>query len=129
MADALYPRTVTIERPNSQFAAGAANAQLSQPGGKPYFGLDRTAGGNTVIASNVPASLQSLGGRAQRSTNLPSSAPGPTRWKIVIPATAMQLGIINDRDIVIDDLGKRYMVSSDYYTALGYELEAIRLEN
>lgn len=133
---AIYPRTIAITRPASaqSTSGGAASAPASQVGGSvPYIGLrEPTATGGTsepTIATGIPASIQALGSRVVAPLDaLASSAAGPIRWKIFIPASALAKGAIRDRDIVTDDEGNRYDVSAAYWNSLGYALETVRLE-
>lgn len=113
----LYPRTISIRRANAHAAIGAVG----------YGGV--TEADETVVVSGLPASIQAKSGSARtRSGDLPAAAPGPVQWNIFLPKSAAANGTILDRDIVVDDLGERYMVDAAYWNSLGYQLKTIRLE-
>jgi hypothetical protein len=110
----LYPRIVSIRRQNTPAAASV---------GSQSFGGESPAN-ETVIATNVPASIQyDRVGRVTPS-NLPASS-GLPYIKILIPQTALPLGTINKNDIVVDDIGQRYQVMSNIFTNFGYQLTTI----
>lgn len=130
-----YPRIIAISRPASSLTpgGGGATAPVSQPGGRPYTGLrEPTSTGGTsepTLYPGLPASIQSLGARAIVTKDaVPSAAPGPIRWKIFIPKSALAKGSVLDRDVVTDDEGSRYIVTANYWNSLGYSLEAVRQE-
>lgn len=112
----IYPRSISIRRPNANNAVGA----------QPYSGVIEA--NETVIATALPASiqLQSKGGTPEAGT--PSDAFSMSRYNIMIPAASAALGLIADRDVVVDDLGERYQVVGNYWNSLGYNLSATRLE-
>lgn len=110
----IYPRIVSITRPNPTTVVGAA----------PYSGEVRTD--ESPIAKGLSASIQQRRKNAASHGELPSDAPR-TDWAIFIPKRAATLGLITERDIVTDDLGKRYQVSAAYWDSLGYQLLATLL--
>jgi hypothetical protein len=112
----LYPRTVAITRPNTNDTAGDRG----------YSGVTKAA--ETAIASGLPASiqLQSKGGTPEGGT--PSDAFTMSRYAVMIPQSAAALGLIEERDIVTDDLNKRYQVVGAYWNSLGYNLSCTLLE-
>lgn len=129
----IYPRTITITRPVPQLspAGGLASAGSSQVGGStPYLGVrNKAKGAETIVAVGIPCSIQAHGARAVTDREaMPSSAPGPVRWKFLVPLGELVFGQVRDRDIVTDDLGNRYDIASDYWNSLGYNFEAVRLE-
>src|SRR5215469_14338380 len=102
----LYPRVVAIHRPGQEPGIGL----------QPYSGLGTTPGTASlqeqVIASGIPANIDPRGlGRVKGLGLLPADAPGPGQWRITLPAGAVADGAIKDRDILIDDLGYRYLIS------------------
>jgi hypothetical protein len=112
----LYPRTISIRRQNVP-AASSVGAQA--------FGGDQPAS-ETVIASNVPASIQyDRVGRVTPS-NLPATT-GLPYMRILIPASALSLGAINKNDFVVDDIGQRYQVYQNTWTNFGYRLLAVEM--
>jgi hypothetical protein len=113
----VYPRTITISRPEVQ--AGAGN--------QGYFGL--SPGSETPVASDLPASIQEKKEGRNPDAGLPSDIAKRTMWRIFIPAGSAANGLIQDRDIVTDDSNVRYQVGAAYWNSLGYNLLAERLEN
>jgi hypothetical protein len=112
----LYPRVVAISRPNTNDTAGDRG----------YSGVTKT--NETLIVTGLPASiqLQSKGGRPD--AQVPSDAYSMSKFAIMIPFAAAALGLITERDIVTDDLGKRYQVVGTYWNSLGHNLSCTLLE-
>jgi hypothetical protein len=112
----VYPRTIAITRPNTN----------DTPGDRGYSGV--TKANETPIVSGLPASiqLQSKGGAPLGGT--PSDAFSMSRYAVMIPFAAAALGLIEERDIVTDDLGKRYQVVGAYWNSLGHNLSCTLLE-
>lgn len=111
----LYPRTIAVHRSNTQTAVGALN----------YSGETETD--EKVITSGLPASIQHRSGKGLRG-GLPADAPNKAEWFIFIPAANAGIGLISERDIIVDELGKRYMISAAYWNVLGYRLYAELLQ-
>jgi len=110
---ALYDRTVTITRPALATTSGDAG----------YLGLEEA--NETVIASNIPASIQFDRHGTRPDARVPSDAEGRTLWKIFLPVTpALPLGSLRQTDVVTDDQGLRYQIEAPYWTALGYDIRA-----
>lgn len=106
----IYPRTIAITRPIAQTGVGAQS----------YSG--ELASAESSIASGISASIQMRRkGVSGRNQNLPADAPA-TDWAIFIPLSQGSLGEIAERDIVTDDLGRRYQVDGAYWDSLGYQL-------
>ena len=127
---------VTVTRPNTERAASGGQGQgyPSQPGSTGrYRGVGATESatgpGETVVHSGIPANMTGTTGASRSQGELPSDSAGPSRWRIYLPRSAFPHGSVEDRDIVTDDLGQRHQVSSDYWSAIGYRVEAVRLEN
>jgi hypothetical protein len=112
----LYPRTVAITRPNTQLG----------PDDQGY--LAATEGNETSIATGLPASIQQTREPGKPEGGTPSDAPNRTVWNIFVPAASLALGGTTERDIVTDDLGKRYVVIAAYWNSLGYRLRCELLE-
>lgn len=118
-------RVVTLSRPDDELGG---NALPSQPGGTgKYFGPS-AATAETVRVAQVPACVLGTTGRATGTGQLPSDAAGPSRWRIHLPPVTCPEGSVLNRDILTDDDGARYQVSANFWSAIGYRLEAIRLE-
>jgi hypothetical protein len=130
--------TVSVTRPSEQLSStgGQAPGLPSQPGNTgSYWGsstkptTDPSGPGEVAIKSGIPASMIGTTGRATGLGELPSDAPGPSRWRVYVPQSAFPKGAIKDRDILTDDQGERLQVSADYFSTIGYRLECVRLEN
>lgn len=93
----LYPRVVSITRPNRN----------TTPGVQPYSGVTRA--NETAILSGVPAHIQSDRQGTAPSAALAADAAGQSIWKIIMK---LPLGQVVERDIITDELGKRYQVIS-----------------
>jgi hypothetical protein len=112
----LYPRTIAIHRPATATTVGAQG----------YSG--ETAAVESVIIVDIPASIQQAPSRGSPEGGLPADSPMTASWKIFIPKSAAALGLIQNRDVVIDDLGARYVVIANYWNSLGYRLFAQLLQ-
>lgn len=112
----LYPRTVAITRPNILPGVGAqAYSAITEPN-------------ESEIASGLPASIQQKRFRGTPESGIPSAAPDRSQWVVFIPSTFASLGLTTERDIITDDLGKRYVVIAAYWDSLGYSIECELLE-
>lgn len=109
----LYPRLVSVHRQKAQTAGG---------GVKPYSG--ETPTNEDVIATGLPASIQFKRERSRPDAGLPTDSFSRGGWNILIPKSAAALGLIVERDVIVDDLGKRYQVVAPYWNSLGYNLSA-----
>lgn len=116
-AQPLYPRTITVTRP-----VGASTSGLVS-----YSGDVETS--ETVIASSVRANVSVSGaGRGAGNTGLPGDSPGPVKWLIAIPVSALAtLPLIMERDVIYDDLGRRFQVSAFDPETAGAQIDAVRL--
>ncbi len=110
----LYPRIVSVRRPDTATGGGAQG----------YSGNLASAG--TPIASGLEASIQLNRERGVPEAKTASDAYYRADWNIFIPNAAK--GLITERDVVVDDLGKRYLVLAAYWNSLGYKLSADLLE-
>jgi hypothetical protein len=108
VASFIWNRVIAVHRPQPAITAG--------DGG--YAGLEATT--ETVIASGIPASIQtaSRGGTGFGIGHVPSDA-GRVQYRIHIPFWAQAAIPINTRDIVVDDLGRRFQVSAPQPDSLG----------
>lgn len=97
MVNFLYPRTISINRQN----------QDATEGSQPYSGI--TPANQTVIATGIAAHIESDRQGTLPTTKLASDAAGESIWKIIFKAA---LGLVQDRDFIIDDLGITYQVIS-----------------
>lgn len=111
----IYPRTVTISRPDATVGIGALS----------YQGLDPAE--ETIIFTGIPASIQSRGSTAQRAGIAGDTKASPV-YIIIIPFAYCPLGSIINRDVITDDLTIRYQVAVAYWNSLGYQCECELLE-
>jgi hypothetical protein len=111
----LYPRLVEISRPNPTTGVGALGYQGVLPTNE------------TILFTNIPASIQAKGSTAQRA-GIPADAKSTPVWVCIIPLQFCPLGSLQERDIITDDLGNRYQISSAYWNSLGYQPECEKLQ-
>lgn len=109
----MYPRTISITRPNT----------LSGIGAQPYQGLEPSQ--ETSVASGIPANIQQVKESRQSIAGLPGDVTRGTLWHIYF---RRELALVNDRDIITDDLGIRYQVTGAYWNSLGYKCLCERLQ-
>lgn len=112
----LYPRVVSVSRPKVDNSVGAQN----------YSGVTR--GEEDPVVENLPASIQLQRRSGAPDGKTPSDAYARSGFNILIPLNACALGVITERDIITDDLGKRYQVIGAYWNSLGYNLSTELLE-
>src|ERR1700747_1236246 len=123
----IYSRTIDVHRPKTQAVAGSANVATLVG----YTGttIDTTSlTGETIIYSQIPASIQFKSPLTRGSATLPTDTHAPGEWDVFIPASYAAKGTIINRDVLIDDLSNRYQVEDAYWTAFGYNLRARLLE-
>ena len=107
-------RTVSLSRVQAPSGVGAQG----------YSGM--TARNEIAYASGVPCSILQ-GTKGEKGD---AGLPGDTRlpwWSILMPASAdasLDGSPVNYGDLITDDLGRRYTVSSTELTDLGYRLTA-----
>lgn len=99
-------RIISISRPKPQSGAGA----------QPYSGI--TAANEIQYAKNVPCSILQGTKGEKNETALPSDTRSPW-WTILLPGN---VGHIMYGDLIIDDFGQRYVVSSNEQSDLGWRL-------
>lgn len=110
----LYPRTITVRRAAREKDYGAVG----------YSGADPAD--ETVVVRNVPASIQNRPSRGTPDGGLPTDAYTRSGWNIFCRLRDRTL--ITERDIIVDDIGKRYLVIAGYWDSLGYNCSAELLE-
>lgn len=113
----IYIRTISVTRPASQLGAGDEG----------YLGLNRELSG-TTIATGLAATIQSSREVRAPLGKTPSDADTKAQWNIYLPPGAVAAGVIQDRDIATDDLGRSFMITASDPTAMGYRLRAELLE-
>lgn len=121
----VYSRLVTVAR---NYTISGNSDAIGNDG---YSGAEQGTGieGELVLFTKLPASVQlKAGGRTTKSGELPGDAVTKPVWDIFIPASAISIYSIRDRDVIIDDEGYRYVVGANYWTSEGYQLSTIREE-
>ena len=101
--DFLYPRVISIRRPNRNETFGA----------QPYGGL--RAENETVIASGIAARIQTDRQGPRPDAKLPGDALSMAVWKVIFKAAR---GLAKTGDVITDDEGNRYQVISAYWGPL-----------
>ena len=119
--DFLFPRTISVTRPQAPTPSGGLAI-----GKQPYQGVRRDL--ETAIAANIPASIQSAGAAKGKGAELVSDASSLSTWNIYTPEGVLAKGTITERDIVTDDLGKRYQVVAAYWVSMGYSMRTTLLQ-
>jgi hypothetical protein len=113
----LYDRTIAISRAASQ----------SGPGLQAYGG-DVPGANETAIASGISASIQARRMGQRNDPNLPLDAT-KGEWRIYFRmAPGFNATLVQDRDFVTDDLGRRFQVAAAYPTPQGFELRCFKME-
>lgn len=116
----LFPRTILIHRPH------APSNPAAWLGKQPYQGA--RADTETEIARDVPASIQYAGAGKGSGAGLNTDAKSLADWRILTPKGALPKGHVSERDIVIDDEGKRYQVLGAYWTPMGWNMRCTLLQ-
>jgi hypothetical protein len=116
MQQPLYPRLVTITRPQTS----------TTPGDQGYSGTQQA--NESVVLTGLLASIQFTSRLSTPLGGTPSDAIDRAGFRVLIPASAAANGSITERDVVVDDLGKRYQVTAAWWDSLGYNLQAELLE-
>lgn len=120
----LYPRVISVRR--SRSVAGETTV-----GGTTYQGREANTSvadpqSETVLLTGISASIQSRGVGRVAHALLPGNVTDHPQWRIL--TMPMPLGSIRDDDIIVDEEGYRYQVAQNYWTPMGYRLDAVRLE-
>lgn len=113
----LYPRTIKITRPLGQTGVGWQSAYAGD-----------TEGGETVLATGIPASIQAKGRQGKEN---PVKLPGDSTismFTIFIPLNALARDVLQHHDVITDDLGQRYQVLTPGWDSLGYSAVCQSLE-
>lgn len=113
----MYPRTIAVTRPKGQTGVGDVG----------YSGV--MEGTETPVVSGIPASVQAKTTMARAPSGaLPAAPPGPIVWRIYIARGLVADDVIRDRDIITDDLGRRFQAEAAYPNSMGWNIAAVRLE-
>ena len=102
-------------------------------GGIGYAGAEQTTNvadvdGEIILYKNIPCAIQAEQSGRTKDGYLPTDATLKPLWLIIIPVSALPQYSVRDRDLVLDDEGYRYIVDQNFFSILGYNLSAVRLE-
>ena len=117
MKSFIYPRTITISRPNQTTQVGTIGYQGVLPSDE------------TILFTNIPASIQKKAGLRAPIAKLPADVTQNYSWNIFVWLKFLPKDSIKNNDIVTDDRGDRYQVYANYWNSLGYNMTAERLQN
>jgi hypothetical protein len=102
---AIYDRVIAISRQAQQTGAGALG----------YGGT--TPAQQLPVATGIAASIQLVKSKSNAPANLPTDVP-TTEWKIFFRSTNRTL--LLERDVITDDLGRRFEVIGAYPNPFGF---------
>lgn len=112
----MYPRVVKILRPRAQTGVGERTT----------YAADQ-ASAETTIKQGIPASIQAKSSNERSAMGLPGDGAIST-WRVLTPRGALRDSDVLDRDIIQDDLGRRFQVVANYSNSLGADFIVKRLE-
>lgn len=116
MPSLLFPRTISIRRPNNNTTPVAGSVG--------YGGADPIQ--ETVIASGLSAAITFDRFGRQDPGNIPTDSKLPF-YIIAMPPNQVPIGTIVQNDVVVDDFARRYQVCGLTDTGIGTELYAMQL--
>jgi|SRR5215469_14487782 len=123
----IYNRTVEVHRTITQAAETPAVGETGYSGEEATTTPGPGVEGEQVLYTNITCAISpKAAGRAKGP--LPADLVYKTSWTIAVPLGAIPEHGVRDRDILVDDEGYRYSVGAAGWTALGWNLECIRLE-
>ena len=91
----LYPNLISLSRPNPADVVGAQD----------YSGV--TQAGETVLASGIPAHIQTDRQGTLPVARIAADAAGQSIWKVIFKGAS---GMAQTGDVITDELGSRYQV-------------------
>lgn len=113
----MYPRRISVTRPAGQTGIGDVG----------YSGVEIDT--ETPVVSGIAANIQAKTTMARvPNGSLPAQPPGPIVWRVYIKRGLVADDVIKDRDIITDDLGRRFQVEADYQNSMGWNIPCVRLE-
>jgi hypothetical protein len=121
--DPLMP--IVAVRCNAIVSVLRRSAGSLAPGLNPYSGP--VLSGYTTLLNGLPASIQFVStGRNSHGSTLPSDAPGPLKFRILLSPLVEPENIATD-DFLTDDEGRRFMVSGFEKTPIGLSLDVVHV--
>jgi len=115
-AQPLYDRVISVRRLVKPAAVGAL----------PYSGT--VPKNEAVIFSGLAASIQFQPRRDRPLATVPTDAVSVAQWHIYLAAGLAAAGQIVERDVIADDLGRRFEVFASWPTSLGWVFAVQLLE-
>lgn len=128
MPSLLYPRTITIRRANTVAGTTDAVGDVGYSGDVNSVQVASNPQGETVLFTKVSCSIEPTSPGRPTGAGLPGDSTHHPRWTVNIPPGQVPDGAIRDRDIFVDDQSYRYEVIQAYWTPLGWQIPALRLE-
>lgn len=113
----IYPRVIRITRPGEQPEAVGWQGQ-SPSSQRPL---------ETQVACDIPASIQAKSAGGSNPVGLPGDGKS-NQWRVLTQLGELEDGQVKDRDIIYDDLGRRFQVIADYSNSLGANFIVERME-
>lgn len=104
----LYPRTITVKRPAQTCGVGVIDGYVAQ-----------APADETIVATEIPASIQAKAAGYRNPAGLPSDSRALTTWRVLTPHGLLADGLVQNRDVIVDDLGRRFQVVAAYTAPLG----------
>lgn len=104
----IYPRTISVNRPKQESGFGVVNGYVAQ-----------APSDETTVASGIPASIQAKAASSHNPAGLPSDSKALTTWRVLTKRGTLADGLVQNRDVVVDDLGRRFQVIAAYTNSLG----------
>jgi hypothetical protein len=111
----MYARRIKIERPDLTTGEGAIG----------YGGLTRAK--LSTIFTDIHASVQARNSGKANTVHLPADTP-VAEWRVMVKRGQLADGDVRNKDVITDDLGRRFEVKSDYCHGMGMTLTVDRLE-
>jgi hypothetical protein len=111
----LYPRTIKVTRPQPISGVGYIG----------YSGV--TEADEATIISGLSANIGiASSGRIRSDSGLPSDSASQKYTIALPPQTFSNLPLIMERDMIYDDLGRRFQVDAYQPTPLGARIDVVR---
>lgn len=112
----LFPRTVAVHRPAADSGVGFQAAYAGQ-----------TQAAETPILTGLQASIQVRREGSVNKVGLPGDGTAPF-WDVFLHRRDVTAGQVMNRDIIIDDLSRRFQVVASDYESLNPRFRCMQLE-